>query len=118
MIDQMGGFDAAIIKERLPDGRQAVVHLEYIYTKPTQENPEASPFDRCDELMVQYGVQCCVIETLPNYNDAKRFAHRHHGKVFLAGYADMKDDMLRWGDTPVMDASDGRTTRRSAIAIP
>jgi Phage terminase large subunit (GpA) len=108
-IDQMGSFNVAIIKERMPDGRQAVVHLEYIYTKPTKENPEASPFDRCDELMVQYGVECCVIETLPNYNDAKRFARRHHGKVFLAGYTDMKEDMLRWGDTPKMDASDRRT---------
>jgi hypothetical protein len=109
-IDQMGGFNVAIIKERMPNGQQAVVHIEYIYTQPTKENPEASPFDRCDELMDQYGVQCCVIETLPNYNDAKRFAQRHHGKVFLAGYADMKEDMLRWGDAPKLDASDRRTS--------
>jgi hypothetical protein len=29
-IDQMGHYNVMIIKERLPDGRQAVVHLEYV----------------------------------------------------------------------------------------
>jgi hypothetical protein len=101
-VDQMGQFNVAIIKERMPDGRQATIHLEYIYAD--------DPFARCDELMEQYGVQCCVVETLPNYNDAKRFAQRHRGKVFLAGYADIKDEMLRWGDAPKLDTSERRTS--------
>jgi hypothetical protein len=89
-IDQMGNFNVVIIKERLPDNRQAVIHVEAIY--------DADPFARCDYLMRLYGVQVCCVETLPNYNDAKRFANRHRGKVFLAGYSDLKDDMLAWGD--------------------
>ena len=109
-IDQMGNFNVAIIKERLPDGRQATIHLEYIYTAPTPADPEASPFDRCDELMAQYGVQCCVIETLPNYNDAKRFANRHPGRVFLAGYGNMDGEMLAWGDANKLGSSDRRTS--------
>ena len=91
-IDQMGCFNVAVIKRRLSDGRQAVIHLEYIY----QDNP----FARCDELMKLYGVQCCVVESLPNYNDAKAFAKRHSGKVFtVATYTDIPDEMMRWGDT-------------------
>lgn len=101
-IDQMGAFNVVIIKERLQDGRQAVIHLEYIY--------DNDPFQRCDILMALYGVQCCVVETLPNYNDAKRFAQRHRGKVFLAHYADIKDEMLRWGDMPRLDTSERRTS--------
>lgn len=101
-IDQMGNFNVAIIKERLPDNRQAVIHLEYIYS--------ADPFERCSELMDDYGVQCCVVEMLPNYNDAKRFAQRHLGKVFLAGYGNMDGDMLVWGDTPKQNTSDRRTS--------
>lgn len=101
-IDQMGNFNVAILKERLPDGRQAVVHLEYIY--------DADPFARCSELMADYGVQCCVVETLPNYNDAKRFANRHPGKVFLAGYGNMDGEMLAWGDSNKLDNSDRRTS--------
>lgn len=109
-LDQMGGFIVAIIKERTPSGRQAVVHLEYIYISPTKDNPDASPWDRADELMAQYGVQCCVVETLPNYDNAKSFSQRHPGKVFLAGYGNMDGEMLHWGDTPTSNASDRRTT--------
>jgi hypothetical protein len=100
-IDQMGAFNVAIIKERLPDGRQAVIHVEEIYS--------ADPFARCDELMETYGVSICVVETLPNYNDAHRFATRFPGRVFLAQYGDMKDDALRWGDGPKLDVSERRT---------
>ncbi len=100
-IDQMGQFNVVIIKERLPDGRQATVHLEYIF--------DSDPFARCSDLMGIYGVQCCVVEILPNYNDAKRFAQRHPGRVFLANYRKLDGEMLVWGDTPTANASDRRT---------
>lgn len=108
-LDQMGSFIVAVIKERLPDGRQALVHVEYIFIAPTKEDPEASPWRRCDELMEAYGVQVCVVETLPNYDSAKSFARRHDGKVFLAGYGNMDGDMLAWGDAPKLTVSERRT---------
>lgn len=95
-IDQMGAFNICIIKQRLSDGRQAVIHVEEIYND--------DPFARCSELMDEYGVAVCCVETLPNYNDAKRFAQKHLGRVFLAGYADLKEDMMRWGDAVVTKA--------------
>lgn len=104
-IDQMGGFNAVIIKKRLPDGRQAVVHVEAVF--------DLDPFPRCDELMRQFGVVVCVIEQLPNVNDARKFANRHKGKVFLAGYANLKDDAMIWGDSlsrsDLKTAEDDRT---------
>lgn len=99
-IDQMGGFNAVIIKERLPDGRQAVIHVEAVFS--------SDPFERCGELMAQYGVAICVVEQLPNVNDARRFANRFPGRVFLAGYADLKDDSMVWGDD--LSKSDRRTS--------
>lgn len=98
-IDQMGGFNVCIIKERLPDGRQAVIHVEAIF--------DDDPFARCSELMDQYGVVVCVVEQLPNVNDARRFANRHPGRVFLASYADLRDDQMIWGDD--LSKSDRRT---------
>ena len=95
-IDQMGNFNVVEIKERLSDGRQAVIHVEAIYS--------SDPFARCSELMKAYGVAVCVVETLPNYNDAKRFAARHRGRVFLASYGDMSDDWIKWGDAVVSKA--------------
>ena len=99
-IDQMGSFNAVIIKKRLPNGRQAVVHVEAIFNN--------DPFDRCSDLMDIYGVEVCVVEQLPNVNDARRFANRHPGRVFLAGYADLRDDQMVWGDD--LSKSDRRTS--------
>lgn len=98
-IDQMGSFNAVIIKERLPDGRQAVIHVEAVF--------DDDPFARCSTLMHQYGVIVCVVEQLPNVNDARRFANKFPGKVFLAGYQDLRDDFMKWGDD--MSKSDMRT---------
>jgi hypothetical protein len=99
-IDQMGSFNAVIIKKRLPDGRQATVWVEAIF--------DHDPFARCSELMTIYGVAICVVEQLPNVNDARRFANRHPGRVFLAGYADLRDDAMTWGDD--LSKSERRTS--------
>jgi hypothetical protein len=57
--------------------------------------------------MRRYGVAYCVVEQLPNVNDARRFANEFPGRVFLAGYADLRDDMMTWGDD--LSRSDRRT---------
>lgn len=102
-IDQMGGFNVVIIKERAPDGRQHVIHIEHIYSD--------SPFDRCSQLMKQFGVRACVVEQLPNFNDAVRFANRHKGRVWLCnGYGKMEDGYVSWGDGPKLDVSQRRTS--------
>lgn len=101
-IDQMGNFNVVIIKERLEDGRQAVVHVEEIYHE--------DPFLRCSELMGLYGVAVAVVEINPNYNDAKRFSGRHPGRVFICdSFGSLPEDMVRWGDAPKLDPSDRRT---------
>ena len=101
-IDQMGKHNVVVIKEAMDDGRQAVVHVEEIYG--------ADPFARCDQLMMDYGVRICVVEQLPNFNDAMRFGNRHEGRVFLlTGYGDLADDVIRWGDGPQLDVSERRT---------
>ena len=88
-IDQMGGWNAVIIKRRLPDGRQAVCHVEAIF--------DDDPFARCSELMRQFGVAVCVVEQLPNVNDARRFTNRHPGRVYMATSYKV-DEMIVWGD--------------------
>lgn len=102
-IDQMGNFNVVVIKERLPDGRQAYVHVEEIYHE--------DPFSRCDDLMHAYGVAVCIVEINPNYNDAKRFANRHPGKVFICNsFGALVDGMVQWGDAPKLDVSERRTS--------
>lgn len=101
-IDQMGNFNVHVIKERMPDGRQAVVHVEETY--------DADPFARSSVLMEQYDVAVCVVEINPNYNDAKKFANRHKGRVFICdSFGAVKEGMILWGDAPKLDVSDRRT---------
>ncbi len=105
-IDQMGNFNVHVIKERLPDGRQAVIHLEETYSE--------DPFARSSELMQLYGVDVCVVEINPNYNDAKKFANRHPGRVFICdSFGSVKEGMIQWGDAPKLDTSDRRTDEDS-----
>lgn len=104
-IDQMGGFNAVIIKRRLRDGRQGVIHCEAIF--------EEKPFDRCTELMKHFGVTHCVVEQLPNVNDARAFANmeQHRGRVWLANYSgEPKADMITWNDLTI-SKSDRKTAR-------
>lgn len=101
-IDQMGNFNVVVIKERMPDGRQATVHVEEIYS--------ADPFARCDELMEAFGIAVAVVEINPNYNEAKRFANRWRGRVFICdSFGSLKEDMVVWGDAPKLDVSERRT---------
>lgn len=101
-IDQMGNFNVHVIKERLPDGRQAVIHVEETYSE--------DPFERSSELMDAYGVAVCVVEINPNYNDAKKFANRHRGRVFICNsFGTVDEGMIQWGDAPKLDTSERRT---------
>jgi hypothetical protein len=58
--------------------------------------------------MKAYGMAVCCVETLPNVNSARRFANQFRGRVFLAGYADLRDDAMTWGDD--LTKSDRRTS--------
>lgn len=106
-IDQMGGFHAVIIKRRMPDGRQAVIHAEAVFAIPTPEDPEASPWIRSAKLMDIYGVSVCVVEQLPNVDAARSFCNKFPGRAFMAGYADLKADHMVWGDS--LSRSDQKT---------
>jgi hypothetical protein len=93
--DQMAGWCAIIIKKRLPDGRQAVIHCEAIFAI------DSDPFVRVDELMRQYNVSIAVVEQLPNANDARRFCARWTGRAYMvSAYTGPGSDMITWGDAP------------------
>lgn len=105
-IDQMGNHNVHVIKERMPDGRQATIHLEMTFS--------ADPFERSSELMRLYNIQCCVVEINPNYNDAKKFANRHPGRVFICdSFGNIAEGMVQWGDAPRLDTSDRRTSEEA-----
>lgn len=74
------------IKDRRPDGRERLVLAGSV--------PE---WEHLDVLMVQYGVQRCVVDDAPELRLDRAFQARHRGKVWLAQYVDSPEaDLYRW----------------------
>jgi uncharacterized C2H2 Zn-finger protein len=109
-IDQMGGFNVITIRYWGPKSdtglhKSRLAHLEVIYAD--------DPWERCDELMTQYDVSICVADALPNINEARRFAKRHPGRVWLAYYSyESKGDgdICEWGDRPKQTNSEKKSS--------
>lgn len=99
-IDQMGHENYVVIKAKV-GGSLRLLHLEIVQA--------ADPWTRCVELMREYRVRHAVVESMPNFNEAHRFARAFDGRVFLAAYQDHADEILQWGDRP----RDGVSVRQS-----
>jgi hypothetical protein len=101
-IDQGGAYNMVVIADINPDGtKKRVRHVEII----DMHNPDyysqgrqVSPFERCHELMDEFNVNICVVDMMPNYNDALKFAQTFPGKVFLAIYSYESKEVVQWGD--------------------
>lgn len=100
-VDQMYGLNVATIRKRGPKDpltglhKSQLVHLEWIV--------DDDPWIRTAELMRQFDISCCVVDALPNANEAFRFAQAFPGRVFLADYsyeAQKGEDIAVWGDKP------------------
>lgn len=100
-VDQGGGYLMAVIADT-KDSKKRLRHVEII----EQHNPDykdangklQSPFVRLGQLMDEYGVRVCVIDAMPNVNDALQFAQRYPGRVFLAYYQKDAKELVQWGD--------------------
>ncbi len=106
-VDNHSGSNYVVILERGKDGKKKIVHLEIIEA----ENPRyweannitgqigpTSPFARLYQMMVEFNVGMCVIDAMPNANEAQAFARSFPGKVYIAWYRDMGQDMVQWSD--------------------
>jgi hypothetical protein len=100
-IDQMGGFNVIVVRYRGPKtdsgiGKSRLAHIEIVWAD--------DPWERCDELMTQFDISICVADAVPNFNEARRFAKRHPGRVFLSEYNYTPEkgdaDICEWGDRP------------------
>lgn len=100
-IDQMGGFNVIVIRYTGPKtdmgvGKSRLAHIEMVW--------DDDPWLRADELMAQFDISVCVADSLPNINEARRFAKRWPGRVWLAEYNYTPEagdnDICEWGDRP------------------
>lgn len=99
-VDQGAGYCMAIVSDYHND-KKRIRHVEII----EQHNPDykvdgklVTPFLRLRELMNEYNVKVCVVDAMPNVNDAVNFAQDYPGRVFLAHYTTDSKDVVQWTD--------------------
>jgi hypothetical protein len=99
-VDQGAGYCMVIIAD-MHENQKRIRHIELI----EQNNPnyieggrKITPFKRLRELMKEYNVKMCVVDAMPNINDAIAFAQEFPGRVFLAYYSKDSKEIVAWGD--------------------
>ena len=73
------------------NGKRQIIYMEQIDEKECVNN---DPFQRLDELIQRYNVQCGVIDMNPNKNDARKLCLKYQGKIFMATYASYKGQII------------------------
>lgn len=100
-VDQGGGYVMTIISDNYA-GKKRIRHIEVIeQDNPAYREPSGSrntPFKRLGELMTEYNVRICVLDAMPNINEALQFAQKFYGRVFLAYYQKDAKEVVQWGD--------------------
>jgi hypothetical protein len=104
-----------VIGKRHPQKAGKIVHLE-IY----------KDWEELDRLMRNFNVSRCVVDALPETRNARAFAERHKGKVFLNYYNEHQKGHYAWNEkelivscnrTESLDASH-REIMDQAIILP
>lgn len=88
-VDQRGGENHVVIAGLGQGKKLELRHLAILQGD--------DPFGQLYELMTRFHVECCVMDALPSYNEATKFARTFKGRVFLAYYTE-NVNMVRWSD--------------------
>lgn len=100
-VDQHSGNVFVVISKPGPDGKKQIVHLEYVETaNPNywENGKPVTPFKRVHQLMKEFDIGMCLIDAMPNANEAADLARDFPGRVFLVWYGDGGQDMVNWHD--------------------
>lgn len=111
-VDQGKDLHAVIGKSH-PSKAGSIIHLG-IYKE----------WEELDGLMGNFNVSRCVVDALPETRNARAFAERHRGKVFLNYYNEHQKGSYKWNEeelivqcnrTESLDASHREITDQSII---
>jgi hypothetical protein len=85
---------------------------------------ECEAWEQLDRLMKVFNVSRCVVDALPETRNARAFAERHKGKVFLSYYNEHQKGKYKWNEadmtvqsnrTESLDASHNEVTKGQII---
>lgn len=98
-VDQRSGQLHIVIAKWRGEKRN-VIHVEVIdsyHDKYKIDGVVVSPFKWLYQRMKEWDVDVCILDALPNANEAKEFAQAFPGRVFLAYYK-ASGEIARWSD--------------------
>jgi len=61
---------------------------------------QVTPFKRLYKLMNEFDIDLCLIDAMPNINEALTFARAFMKRVFVTFYIEAQRDMAQWEDKP------------------
>jgi hypothetical protein len=104
-VDQMGGNNYVVIAE-LQGNKKRIVHYEVIDDRNPvymEADQRVTPFKRLYPLMKEWDIDLCIVDAMPNINEALEFARTYPKRVFVSWYIDGSGtaqgrDMVQWGD--------------------
>ena len=71
--------------------------MNHIYFEAGKRQPS---FKRLYQLMKEFDVDLCIIDAMPNANEAMEFARAFPKRVFVAWYLEQQREVAQWGDRP------------------
>lgn len=101
-VDQMGGNNYVIIAERHAN-KKRIIHYEIIDSHNDiymEAGQQVTPFKRLYKLMNEFDIDLCLIDAMPNINEALTFARTYMKRVFVTFYIEAQRDMAQWEDKP------------------
>lgn len=99
-VDQMGGNNYVIIAERHAN-KKRIIHYEIIDTHNQlymEDGHQVTPFKRLYTLMNEFDIDLCLIDAMPNINEALEFGRSFPKRVFVTFYIEAQRDMVQWED--------------------
>lgn len=117
-VDQMSGLNYVVIAE-LAERKKRILHFEIIDSMNNiymEAGQRVTPFKRLYQLIKEFDVDLCIIDAMPNANEAMELARAFPKRVFVAWYLDSTGtsrDMVQWGDR----TKDKMTTRKGGPKI-
>ena len=114
-MDAQAGYNCVVIKQMAPNGKHRTIHIEIAH----DSTGGMDPWKRVARLMYLFDVRIAVIDCMPHWNEAHRFAMLFKGRVYLANYVDSEGgQMVSWKDTGKKPDQKGEETRfKWSVAI-
>ena len=101
-VDQMSGVNYVVIAERHAT-KKRIIHYEIIDDRNQlfmEAGNRITPFKRVYKLMKDFDIDLCLVDAMPNINEAITLGRAFPKRVFVAYYIDGQRDMVQWDDRP------------------